>query len=491
MRIQQKFGLLYAMLGVTAAINLAVAAWAIRFLARELSWPLQSIQEVMLGLHRVKRGVEDQSAALGFERGSGASLIESADALDFAQAEQAFATAFDRTGKALAHLEERPSYLVRSGVSTTRNLRARLESIGLFATEFWQSHDPQARARVGVELGALHELIERLEGRILADASLAVDHERHLRAVVTGLLVFSALGIVLASALAVILVRRWVIHPVARLREAAMRIAAGDLSYRVEVQGSDELAILSHEMNHMASMLAQMQEERIERERLAAMGEMTRRIVHNLRKPLSGIRALAETTQAELPPESDLIEVQARILKAVDRFEEWLRDVLQASTPLSLTICDVEVEPWIRSVLDAHRPQAEMQGVELCFEMHNMPPKVRIDPIHMGHALSAVLSNGIDFSPPQSKLEITVSSENGRWWIRVADAGPGVPEDQVESIFRLYVTNRPAGTGIGLALAKRVAEQHGGSIRVVPRSERANTPGGAVFEFELPWTSGQ
>lgn len=485
MRIQQKFGLLYAVLGITAAVNLAVATWAIRFLARELSWPLQSIQEVMLGLHHFKRGVEDLSAAIGYERGSGGLLTPSRDLFSSEDRHRDFDAAAQRTLEALDHLESRPSYLVRSGVSTTRNLRERIDRVRAIAQEMWDRQALDNRAELGIELGSLHELIERLEGRILSDAALAVDHESRLRGLVTGLLVFSVLGVLLASALGVILVRRWVIHPVARLREAALRMAAGDLTHRVDVQGGDELAELSHEMNHMASMISQMQEERVERERLAAIGEMNRRIVHNLRQPLSGIRALAEMTRAELPPESDLVDVQDRILRAVDRFEEWLRDILRASTPLELSLRDVDVEPWIQILLDAHRPEAEMRGVELDLTVSNLPPTLRFDPTHMGHALSAVISNAIDFSPVGGSVQIEATSENGRWKIEVRDSGPGVPPEQVDSIFRPYVTTRKTGTGIGLALAKRVAEQHGGSIRVVPPSERPQSPVGAVFEFSF------
>lgn len=486
MRIQQKFGLLYAVLGLTAAINIGVAAWSMLFLARELSWPLLSMQEVMQGLHQLKRTVEDQSAAVGFERGIGRLNAGTEQGFPLQPDRPAFDAAAARARAAMVRLDANPSYLVRSGVSTTRNLRDRLSEIESLAAQWWDTPTPEQRLDLAARLGALHELIERLEGRILADATLAVDHERELSGLVKVLLMVSALGVVLAGALGAILVRRWLIRPVSRLREAALRIGSGDLSHRVEVQGGDELAELSHEVNHMAETLARMHEERIERERLAAIGEMNRRIVHNLRRPLSGIRALAETTRAELPPGSDLVEVQDRILRAVDRFEEWLRDVLRASTPLELSVRETEVEPWVRSLLDAHRPEAETRGVVLLLNIGKLPQKIRYDPSHMGHALSAVISNAIEFSPAGSTVSIDLTSENGKWSIRVGDMGPGVPPDLAEAIFRPYMTTRPTGTGIGLAIAKRVAEQHGGTIRWVPPSERPRTPVGSVFEFTLP-----
>lgn len=486
MRIEQKFGLLYAVLGLTAALNIGVAAWTMRFLARELSWPLLSIQEVMQGLHQLKRGVEDQSASIGFVRGIGGLVAAGDHGLPVELDRAAFDEAAQHARQAILDLEARPSYLVRSGVSTTRNLRDRLVEIESMADKWWTSPDPEVRLALASRLGALHELIERLEGRILSDATLAVDHERQLSGLVKVLLTVSTLGVVLAGVLGAILVRRWLIRPVSRLREAAVRIGSGDLSHRVEVRGGDELAELSREVNHMAETLALMHEERIERERLAAIGEMNRRIVHNLRRPLSGIRALAETTRSELPPDSDLVEVQDRILRAVDRFEEWLRDVLRASTPLELSVRETEVEPWVRSLLDVHRPEAQTRRVAVVLHVGQLPGSIRFDPSHLGHAVSAVISNAIEFSPEGATVTIDVGSDNGRWWIRVSDAGPGVPLDLAESIFRPYMTTRPTGTGIGLAIAKRVAEQHGGTIRVVSPPEGPQTPSGSVFEFALP-----
>lgn len=486
MRIQQKFGLLYAVLGLMAAINVGVAAWSMLFLARELSWPLLSMQEVLRGLHDLKRGVEDQSAALGFERGLGGLVSRGEDGQPLEPSRAEFDAASGRAREAMSSLETRPSYLVRSGVSTTRNLRDRLTEIESHAAAWWSQADPAQRVALASRLGAMHELIERLEGRILVDSALAVDHERELGGLVRVLLVVSGLGVVLAGVLGMILVRRWLIRPVSRLREAALAIGSGDLSHRVEVEGGDELAELSREVNHMAETLARMHEERIERERLAAIGEMNRRIVHNLRRPLSGIRALAETTRSELPPHSDLVEVQDRILRAVDRFEDWLRDVLRASTPLELSVRETEVEPWVCALLDAHRPEAETRGVDLRLNVGALPRAIRFDPSHLGHALSAVISNAIEFSPEGATVTIDVGSENERWSIQVSDAGPGVPPEQAEAIFRPYMTTRPTGTGIGLAIARRVAEQHGGTIRVVPPSERPQRGSGSVFEFDLP-----
>lgn len=485
MRLQLRFLILIGMLGATVAVNAGVAVWAVRFLERELSWPLGSIQQVMTGLYEIKRAVEEQAAVVGEERAPGD------PAVDPGEARRQFQQAADRMQIQLEQMARTESYIVRSGVSTTRNLATRASASQGLAARWFEGGDPRDRVELVRQLENIHDLIERIEGRILDDAALAVDFGARLQTVVVWLIALTVAGVGLASLLAAILVRRWVLRPVGALRIAAERFAAGDLSHRIRVpSGGDELAMLSGEINEMAGTIERMQAERIERERLAAVGEMTRRIVHNLRKPLSGIRGLAETTRSELPASSDLVEVQDRIIRAVDRFEEWLRDVLRVSTPLELSLRRTSVEPWIRDVLDGHQPEAAGAGVTLDLVIDGQPRPVLLDPVHLEHAVGAVISNAIGFSPHGSRVLVRVgfadATRSGRWEIQIRDSGPGVAAHQAETIFQPYVTTRSGGTGIGLAVARRVARQHGGEITVEPSVDRPTTPGGACFVFRLP-----
>src|SRR5262249_25264293 len=156
-------------------------------------------------------------------------------------------------------------------------------------------------------------------------------------------LLLASLWVALVGALGFSLLHRWVLQPVARLRTAAARIGDGDFAHRVLVRpggpGRDELAQLSTEVNHMAGLVRAMQDERVERDRLAAAGEMVRRLTHNLRNPLAGIRGLAEITRGDLPPAADeLRENQERIIATIDRFEHWLSELLSATSPLTVQL---------------------------------------------------------------------------------------------------------------------------------------------------------
>lgn len=473
MSLQLKFALLLGFLGLTVFINIAAAAWAVRFYQRELGWAIASIEPVLTGLHEIKRAAADQALAL-----SGPD-----DRTRFEQLSR-------RIDVALTRLNQHESYYVRSGASTTRNLEQRVEQINAAAGEWFEGGaQPDQAVAVAVELARLRSLIEGIEAHILDDARQAVPYTQWVRERITIIFGASFAAVLIALLLGMRLVRRWVLLPVAALRDAAARIGRGDFEYRVGYSGSDELALLSGEVDHMASLVLAMQEERVERERLAAVGEMTRRIAHNIRNPLAGIRSLAELTESELPDGSDLKEPQARIVQAVDRFDGWLTDLLKASTPLDLAPAEHLVAPWLEGLAEAHRPLAQARSVELIVDSQAAPERAEFDARHLEHAVVGILTNAIEATPEGGVVQIRAQAgENGQGWtISISDQGSGISDDLKDKIFRAYFTTKPTGSGIGLAVARQVVEQHGGVISVesAPETDVSTREGRFVTHFHI------
>lgn len=511
MSLRHKFILLLLLLGGAVAVNLGTVLWSISFLEKELAAPLRSFQEILKGLSEVKRELGDIHGSLvSAPNGSGGpGPMVRAEPGPEPRHDETDRLAFEAAAaKALAGLdllESNESYQLRAGLSTTRNLRTRVNE-ALDATRQWYrtgdaGDDPlrQRRKAIG-DFYDLHELIERIEQQNLRELESTVTYNADLRWLILAILGASALVVALAIFDAIILIQRLVLRPVARLRSAADRLAAGDFAYRIEVRGRDEIAQLSGEVNHMAGTIARMQAERIERERLAAVGEVVRRIVHNLRNPLAGIRGLAEYTRGELEPESDLREAQDRIMQTVDRFEGWLSGMLRATRPLEVVPETVEVRPWLAGVVELHRAAAESRGVRLALDTTQAPQTASFDPRHLEQAVIALVTNAIEASPRGGTVAVSTLSDGGRWQILVSDEGAGVPVELREQVFRPYFTTKKDGSGIGLAVAHQVIAQHGGRISVgEPASDgqfgpgRLGTPSdasgigpGAVFTVALP-----
>lgn len=485
MSLQAKFLLLIGTLGLSVVGSLSAAWWAFGVLHRELVNPVTSVSTVLDGLSHIKRATTEQSEILLTADHPGRGTEPSASPTKpGASGAERFREASAEIDRRLDLLEQDAWTHARLGPSTLRNLKRRVRDAQA-SGERWLA-EPDHHAERDEYLRVLHQaqhLIEKTESHILADAGAAMRYgevvQQRLR-----FWLLSVLGAgALASVLAVILLRRWVLRPVVLLRQAATRIAQGDFQHRVPVVGRDEMSSLSAEVNHMAAMVHMMQEERAERERLAAIGGMVRRVVHNLRNPLSGIRSLAEVTRTDMPPGSENQQSLDLIVTTVDKFERWLSELLDSTSPTIVAAHEHPVRPWLAEIVDLHRPMAHGRNVELVLDAADAPDTAVFDAKHMDHALAAILSNAIEVSPPNSKVWVRAcpSMDGSAWEVRITDQGPGVPEQLRGRIFEPHFTTKPHGFGIGLAIAQQVVNAHGGRVCVEDPPCRTGNRVGACF----------
>lgn len=502
--VQAKFAVLLVLLALVVVGTLGVLLWSFRVLERETIKPFVSMTAALDELGKIKRSVEAEATLLlGAPNWSTEPIGEAGEGVRGSRAarsdppERAQVLAeFDRIAARmhthLDRLEQISGWRVRTGQITSINLGRRVDAALADARAWLNGGDDAARVRAGEGLFAIHELIERMEGRILTDAGLAESFSARLRGGLYAVVGLALMLVVLMGVLGVILVRRWVVRPIESLRVAADRIARGDFAHRVEVAGGDEIAQLAGEVNHMAQMVGTLQDERVERERLAAVGAMVRRIAHNIRNPLAGIRGLAEITRSELD-DDELRENQTRIVSAVDRFEGWLKDLLEATKPLALELGEHAVTPWLGGVIEAHEPMARARQVALDWSVQPGLERAHFDARQLEQAAAALVANAIAASPVGGRVEVRAVANGVDWMISVADSGAGVADELLDRIFAPYFTTKADGTGIGLAVAQQVARAHGGSIHVQNRStgESSGQAGaceasGAVFRLELP-----
>lgn len=482
MKLLRKFALLLSLLGLSVVLSLGFAAWSVETIDREVSSAYGDLTHILEYLDQIKQVFEYDLAAINRANDEGST--------DFIPLP--IGTQIDPI---LAQLEQTPGFGRRVGESTSKLLVSLVGSCKQKLARYQDAMDrlkdvpvdDHLRSSTQEEFEAMHTLIERVQAQLLHDVELSLDYGRELRGMLSRIILASLVLSLLVAFLALILVRRWVIAPIGELRQATGQIAAGNLEYRLQIRSADEFGQLSAEVNHMAEMVVIAQQRLVERERLAAIGELVRRLAHNLRNPLAGIRGLAELTRDELPPDSELGENQSRIVNAVDRFERWLADLLQSTTPMK-----VQSEPWrtadlCRSLEASHAPMAQAKKIALRIECESLPEVLHVDPVQMEHALVALVSNAIEATPSGGTVRLrgsqTVGPTGSRWVeIRVEDSGPGVPSDVAGRIFAPNFTTKPHGTGIGLAVAHNVITSHGGQVRV----ERSGDLGGADFIVTLP-----
>jgi signal transduction histidine kinase len=219
-------------------------------------------------------------------------------------------------------------------------------------------------------------------------------------------------------------------------------------------------------------------------ERLAAIGELSAAVAHGIRNPLAGIRLAAQLGLEGAAPDSPVRESLEDVLAAVDKLETQVRGVLDFARPFDPRLGPVEVGPLARTVLEAAAGRLAAARVEAVVDVSADVPPVLADAAHLGQAMQELVANAIDAMPTGGRVTVDarlVDGDHPVVRIGVADEGPGVPPETRDRVFQLFATTKPNGTGVGLAVVKKILERHGGCVSLDTAATR-----GARFVLEVP-----
>ncbi|MCA8975426.1 MAG: sensor histidine kinase [Planctomycetes bacterium] len=307
------------------------------------------------------------------------------------------------------------------------------------------------------------------------------------RALITSLLVSAAVvALTLRSA-------RRMTAPLQQLANVARQVAHGDWEARVGPVSQYEVGSVATALNHMLDELATARLRVVQSETLAAMGEMSSAVVHEMRNPLSSIKLNLQAILKKLSDDPRSLELAEIAQAQVLRLERMFSDLLSLSRPLAMNF---GVLPLQDTLVAALEDVAEQAGSERC-SLHVQEPDphlhVRIDPDRMRQALVNLLQNAIDAAGHGGEIVVVTRLEESRRrvLIEVADNGPGVSDDNLERLFQPFFTTRAGGTGLGLAMVRKIVEYHGGRVTAANRTDTVNNETGAVFRIELPHESEQ
>jgi two-component system, NtrC family, sensor histidine kinase HydH len=218
-------------------------------------------------------------------------------------------------------------------------------------------------------------------------------------------------------------------------------------------------------------------------ERLAALGQLTAGLAHELRNPLGTIRASAEmlTKQSAQARPEIMSEMAGFIRSEVDRMNGLITSFLNFARPLQIHPVAADLKPVIDDVVREANGPAEKAGITLKVEALPVDLFFTFDPDLLRLALSNLLSNAIQASTGGSSVKIRTLSENSHVKIDVEDNGKGIERQHLESIFNPFFTTKPQGVGLGLAIVSKIVDEHGGRISV-----KSEVGVGTTFEMILP-----
>ena len=212
---------------------------------------------------------------------------------------------------------------------------------------------------------------------------------------------------------------------------------------------------------------------------------LTRELVHEIRNPLNSVNLNLQLIEEDLaviqsPQASEALERTRRIRSEIERLDQILTDFRRFARlpPLSFQQCNLGV--LIEEVLEFTEPEAQSQNIEIVREVQNLP-LIALDPDQFKQALWNLIINAIQAMQNGGRLTVRASALNGNVKIDVQDTGEGISPSIADRMFDLFFNTKECGTGVGLAIVKRVIEGHNGSVGVdsVPNQ-------GATFSIVLP-----
>ena len=361
-----------------------------------------------------------------------------------------------------------------------------------------------------------HPPERRILGVIDADLSLAAVDQK-MAEHQANLVSFIGLVVVLASLLSVVFI--WVVvhKPVRELMAGTEKVAQGNLDYRLPVRSGDELGTLAASFNKMTADLAdahkeltawtQTLEDRVEdktaelqraqtilvaSEKMAALGKLAATVAHEVNNPLSGILTYARLTlktleKNDLSPaaRAEMIEQLGIITRESRRCGEILRNLLTFARQAPPHREPQQLNTLVERALTLVHHQLDLQAVELNKRLAENLPLIFCDAGQVQQVVLSLLVNATEAMPHGGRLEVATEfdAKADAARVQVKDNGVGIPPEVLPHIFEPFFTTKESQqrTGLGLAVARSIAEQHGGAIAA------RSTPGeGTEFVLTLP-----
>ena len=271
----------------------------------------------------------------------------------------------------------------------------------------------------------------------------------------------------------------WLFRPIGKITEYARAIERGERPPKPRIGIGREVNTLAHALDSMRDVL--------EGRRYAERYIQT--LTHEMKSPLAAIRGAAELLDEEMP-----VDVRKRFLENIRaetaRSERLIDRLLELSAIEGRASLEkpeeLDFHAIVARAIDQARPLADAGHVILTSSADGAPATLRGDAFILRAAVSNLLENAIDFSPPGTAVGIAVSATDSRIILTIRDHGPGIPDYAREKIFeRFYSLRHHAakrkGTGLGLTLVREAAELHGGTITLEPADG-----GGTVAKLTLP-----
>jgi signal transduction histidine kinase len=214
---------------------------------------------------------------------------------------------------------------------------------------------------------------------------------------------------------------------------------------------------------------------------LAAIGKSLAAVAHDMKTPLVVIGGFARQVQKKFKTDDQDYEKSDIIIRETERLEKMMHTMLDFSKPLALQLSHGHLNEIVQCSLLIVAETAQKKKVAIESLLSPDLPTVAFDAMRMEQVIVNLALNAVQASPEREKVSIRTSMVDKNIVIDVADCGSGISLDHRAKVFDPFFTTKKEGTGMGLAIVKKIVEAHKGTLEILD-----NAPKGTIFRFMLP-----
>ena len=288
-------------------------------------------------------------------------------------------------------------------------------------------------------------------------------------------IILSGVVVVMVAILASLIIANSISRPIQKLQLATKEIAKGNLAEKIEISGSDEIKDLALDINKMQISLKQAQNNLIKNERFSAIGELSSRLAHDIRNPISIIKTAVSLWKQT---HKDMSEKDLENLKMIDNATSKIKylvenvlDFVRSREPKYEEVSLLKILQFARKSIHTS------ENIKISIPTNDI--MIKCDPNQIEVVFENILTNSIQaIGDDSGSITVSTYKENDYVLILIQDSGGGIPEDIISKIFDPLFTTKREGTGLGLASCKSIIESHKGTLTV------SNHP--TTFRIKLP-----
>ncbi|MDJ0641257.1 MAG: ATP-binding protein [Erythrobacter sp.] len=392
--------------------------------------------------------------------------------------DQQFARWLDRTVDTIVSAEAVPDYVEPEATQADawpELVRAREDRVSQINLYDWRDGTPVITAAAPVGLN----------GATLLTVRNAVDITESVRSARSTL----GLGVMLvlfASAMLSLFLARTIVTPLRQLARAAVKVRQGR-ERAVEVprlpDRGDEIGLLARAVSDMTTAL---------RQRIDAVDSFAADVAHEIKNPLASLRSAVESLPKVKDSETrrELEQIATHDVRRIDRLVSEISDASRIDAEMSrATLERIDLTDLVRAIVGSRENRAENQDHRIELKTRGFAANVMGVGARLERVVENLLDNAVSFSPSEAPIEVIIDNDGECVTLLVCDSGPGIPEDSREKVFHRFHSVRPDAedfgnhSGLGLAIARAIAEAHDGSLSAEGRSDGK---AGACLRFRLP-----